>query len=470
MSIRAIRNLSTTSGQRARAWSRLGDCRYSRLASLLVLGGALTAGCADHASHTLPARTALDAGRGEQALAALDKELDVQRPEDVPAKVESDKVLFLLDRAMVLNQLERYKLVSRDLEIADKSLEILDFKRSTQDEIGKYLFSDETGPYRAPAYEKLLVNTINMECYLARGDLTGARIEARRLSVLERFFRDTNDPGEKLMGPGDYLAGFIFEKSGQSQEALRYYDGALALESYDSLTEPVARLLAQSSFKSARLEKLAAKAGDVKPAPPDTAEILVVVNYGRVPAKIAERIPIGLALTYASGAISPFDQDRANRLAAQGLVTWVNFPRLGKPQGAYDLPRFGVDGHSENLGNALAVDLAAKQVWDTVQGKVVASAITRTITRILAGQVVQKATGDGLLGFLLGLGTQATMTAADTPDTRSWSTLPARIAIGRVRVPAGKHTIDLFARGVHKRVTVSLEPGGWTMAMLTVLR
>ena len=436
----------------------------------MVLCGTLTAGCADHASHTLHARTALDAGQADQAIQSLNKELEVDRAEDLPAKVEGDKVLLLLDRAMILNQLERYKLVSRDLEIADKQLEILDFKRGTQDEIGKYLFSDQTGPYRAPGYEKLLVNTINMQCYLARGDLSGARVEARRLSVLERFFHDSGDAGQSLMGPGDYLAGFIFEKSGQPQEALRYYDDALSLGKFDSLAEAVARLSAQSSYKSPRLEKLIALAVESKETPSDFADVLVVVNYGRVPAKIAERIPIGLALTYASGAISPFDQDRANRLAAQGLVTWVNFPILGKPHGQYDNPKFGVDGHLQNLDDALAVDLAAKQAWDSVKGKVVASAITRMITRIIAGQAVQRATGNGLTGFLLGLGTQATMTATDTPDTRSWSTLPARIAIGRVRVPPGRHTIEIVSRGVHKRMTVNLEPGGWTMAMLTVLR
>jgi len=62
------------------------------------------------------------------------------------------------------------------------------------------------------------------------------------------------------------------------------------------------------------------------------------------------------------------------------------------------------------------------------------------------------------------------MTATDTPDTRSWSTLPARIAMGRLRVAPGRHTIDITARGVRKHVTVNLEPGGWTVAMLTVLR
>lgn len=437
-----------------------------------VLFGTLTLGCADHASHTLRARTALDAGNSKEALQLLNKELEVDRAEDVPAKLESEKVLLLLDRAMVLLQMERYQLASRDLQVADKQLEILDFSRGTQDELAKYLFSDQSGPYRAPAYEKLLVNTVNMQCYLARGDLAGARVEARRLSGLERFFRDTNDPGQKLMGPGDYLAGFIFEKSGNNDEALRYYDSALALGDYASLADPVRRLMPHASYQSARLEKLLAanpptKEGD---EPDKFAEVLVIVNYGRVPPKIAERVPIGLALTYASGALSPTDYARANRLAAQGLVTWVNFPRLGKPQGEYDRPELAIDGNGRRLDSALAIDRAAAAAWEDVQGKVVASAITRTIARIIAGQAVQKAAGDGLTGFLLGLGTQATMTAADTPDTRSWSTLPARIAIGRVRVAPGRHSIEVEARGMRKRVTVDLPPGGWSVAVLSALR
>lgn len=451
--------------------SRRATGRYLRLLLSLCWFGALTLGCADHASHTLRARTALDAGNPREAVHELNKELGVERAEDVPPKLESDKVLLLLDRAMVLAQLDQLKLASRDLEVADKQLEILDFKRGTQDELAKYLFSDQSGPYRAPAYEKLLVNTINMQCYLARGDLAGARVEARRLSVLERFFHDTGDAGEKLMGPGDYLAGFIFEKSNQPDEALRYYDGALALGDYPSLADAVSRLQSHSSYKSSRFDKLLADAPTSgSSADSDKfAEILVIVNYGRVPAKIAERIPIGLALTYASGAISPMDEGRANRLAAQGLVTWVNFPRLGNARGDYDTAAFGVDGQRQGLDGALAVDQAAKKAWESVQGKVVASAITRTIARIIAGQAVQKAAGNGLTGFLLGLGTQATMTAADTPDTRSWSTLPARITLGRVRVAPGKHTVELMARGTHKKFTFDLQPGAWSVAVLTVL-
>ena len=66
----------------------------------------------------------------------------------------------------------------------------------------------------------------------------------------------------------------------------------------------------------------------------------MIVNYGRVPAKIANRVPIGLALTIASSYMSPDSVSRANYLAAQGLVTWVNFPSLGKPRGTYGVPEF----------------------------------------------------------------------------------------------------------------------------------
>jgi hypothetical protein len=62
------------------------------------------------------------------------------------------------------------------------------------------------------------------------------------------------------------------------------------------------------------------------------------------------------------------------------------------------------------------------------------------------------------------------MTAVDTPDTRSWSTLPARIAFGRQQLPAGPHTVSLAVAGVQKRQIVNVQKHGWTVIVLTVLR
>jgi hypothetical protein len=430
--------------------------------------------CAGHAAQTAAARSALDAGHPQQALNELNKELDVKRAEDVPADIKNDKILFVLDRSMVLMQLGRYDLSSRDLEVSDKQLMVLDFSHGTSDDLKKYLFSDDSGPYRAPAYEKLLVNTMNMMNYLARGNMDSARVEARRMSVLTTYFKNSGEASKAFVAPGSYLAGFIFEKSGQADEALRYYDEALARTKFTNLDEAIRRLAAKSSYRSPRLESALSRTEDsgtdrATLTDEDSGELLVIINYGRVQAKVAERVPIGLALTYASGFISPYDAGRANRLAAQGLVTWVNYPSLGRPRGQWANPTFALDGHWQTLDGALAVDVAAQKAWEEVKGTVIASAITRMIARVVAGEAVRHTTKDNLLGFLLSLGTQATLTAVDTPDTRSWSTLPARIAIGRTRVKAGTHVVELTTSGERLRQKVTIKPGGWAAVVHTVL-
>jgi len=432
-------------------------------------------GCAGHAATTEEARSALDAGAPKGALAHLNEQLDVPSSEHLPTPLEDDQVLYVLDRAMVLQQLGQHRLASRDLEAADKQLMVLDFSRNTGDELGRFLFSDDSGPYRAPAYEKLLVNTMNMMSYLARRELSGARVEARRLNVLGSYFKNSGEEVRAFLGPGSYLAGFVFERSGRPDEALRHYDEALAVARFPSLAAPVQRLATLSGYRTPRLQAL------IDAAPPDSqvgtggataspSELLVIVNYGRVPAKVAERVPIGLALTYASTAMSPADRAQANRLALQGLVTWVNYPSLEKRRPAWDFPRVSVDQSPTQLDAALSVDGAARAAFEEVKGTIVAAAITRMIARVIAGEAVRKTTDDGVLGLLLSLGTQATLTAADTPDTRSWSTLPGFIAIGRQRVQPGTHVVRVTARGQVQDYRVDVPQGGYAALIHTVLR
>jgi hypothetical protein len=449
-------------GRRTRS-SRRGALALGALAILL---GA----CASHAESTKGARSALDVGRPREALKLLNEQLEVDSEKEVPPKIEGDKILYVLDRSVVEQQLGMFELSSRDLELGDKQVEVLDFSRGTLDDISKYLFSDDSGPYAAPAYEKLMINTLGMMNYLARGDLNGARIEARRFAVMQKFISDKQPKSQSMTSPGSYLAGFTFEKSAQPGEALRFYDEALAVGNYATLTSAVQRLAAQDSYRSPRLTKLIEAAPAPSDAEADWGDVLVIVNYGRVPAKIAQRVPIGLALTIASMYMSPESSARANYLAAQGLVTWVNYPTLGKPHGTYGAPEFTLSGRPLPLEGMVAVDIEAKKAWKELEGGIVASAITRLLTRIVAGETTRRATGGGVLGALLSLGTQATMTAIDTPDTRSWSTLPARIAFGRVRVPPGRQTVVLRVGGVEKQQVVDVPKRGWVVVPLTVLR
>ncbi|MGH7282652.1 MAG: hypothetical protein ACRELY_14085 [Polyangiaceae bacterium] len=446
------------------------------LAFGFVALAAMNVGCGGHTARTLAMRTALDAGDPHGAIAALDDELDVKSPKEMPKDIQGDNALLVLDRASIQQSIAQFQDSSRDFESADKAIDMLDLAHNAGDTIGQYVFSDSAGKYQAPPYEKLLINTLNMINYLERQDLNGAKIEARRLNVMQKYVADQlNEPKNSVLGLGGFLAGFAFEKSGDSDQALRYYDQALQFPGFDSLRGPVRAMLALSSYRTPRLSEI-----EQDPMPPsedstNEGELVVVVGYGRVPHKISNRIPVGLALTLFASDINPNDASAANKLAAQGLVTWVNFPTMGDEQGEYASPNCSVDNRSIDLGSTTNVTHEVKMEWHKMEGKIVASAITRMIARALVGQGIQTATGRGdnavgVIGLIASLGTQATLTALDTPDTRSWETLPARVGVARIRVPAGRHTIRLDARGVSRTQVIDIPKGGWKVVSLMALR
>ncbi len=442
------------------------------LASVLTAGFvSVLVGCSGHSERTLPVRTALDEGAPRAAIHALNKELEVDHDGDMPTKIEGDNALLVLDRASIQQSLAQWKLAQNDFQAADKAIDMLDLAHNAGDSIGTYMFSDSSGKYVAPPYEKLLINTLNMIDYLEEGDLSGAKIEARRLAVMQKYYADQlNARDNPILGLGGFLAGLAFEKAGDIDEALRWYDEALAFTGYDVLAPTIARLLPQGTYSSPRLKQAAARGQAEPPLADDEGEVIFVIGYGRVPHKIPKRIPIGLALTMVSGSISPGNYAMANKLAAQGLVTWVNYPTLAPGQGSYAIPQCVIDGQYVRLEEAVNVSQQVREEWKNIEGKVILSAITRLITRLAVGGGIQAATKGSLFGTLLSLGTQATMTALDTPDTRSWETLPARIAIARVRVKAGTHPTHLDARGVTRDQPLAVAKGGWSLVSLMALR
>jgi hypothetical protein len=448
-----------------------------RACAALVAVVALVAieGCASHSDRMLPIRTALDMGQPAHAVELLDHEMDVQRDTDVPSDLGSDHALFVLDRGSIQQSVSRFDKSKRDFETADKAIDMLDLAHDAKDTIGEYVFSGSSGKYQAPPYEKLLVNTLDMLNYLELRDLNGARVEARRLAVIQRYVSDQLHEGDNaVLGLGAFLAGVTFEKSDEVDEALRWYDESLRYTGFQSLSAPVRQLLARGSYRSPRLTALEAAGGGsgvVPLAGSGQGEVIFVIGYGRVPPKIGKRVPIGLALTLFADSLQPHDIAAANALAAQGLVTWVNYPTLGQERGGYAIPVCAVDGRYIQLEEAVDVADQVRAEWKKIEGKVVVSAITRLIARYAAGSLARSAAGrDSVLGLVLSLGTQATLTALDTPDTRSWETLPARVAIARIRLPAGRHRVHIDARGVMRDVDLLVEDGGWSVVSLMGLR
>lgn len=445
--------------------------RIRALAAALLTLTPWLVGCGGHEARTLKMRTALDVGDGKGAIKAINEELEVESDKKLPKDIKGDNALLVLDRGSIQQGLAQFDFSKQDFEAADKAIDMLDLAHNTGDSIGEYVFSGSSGRYQAPPYEKLLINTLDMLNYLEQRDLNGARVEARRLAVVQKYYRDTLvQPNNPVLGLGSLLAGFTFEKSGEIDEALRYYDEALGLGGYSALEDSVARLAPQGSYRSPRIKALLEK-GAREPQSEDSGEVFFVVGYGRVAHKVAERIPIGLALTLFADSISPANQTAANKLAAQGLVTWINFPTLAPGQGSYSIPSVRVDNGFVQLEEAVNVDREVRAEWKKIEGKIILSALTRLIARFAVGQGIQSAAGrDSVVGFIASLGAQATLSALDTPDTRSWETLPARVAVARVRLPAGRHRVLLDARGFQRSQEILVEKGGWSVVSLMALR
>jgi hypothetical protein len=444
-------------------------------------------GCAGLESRTRTALEALDHGAPLGAIAAFDAQLGVARPEDAPAP-RGDDALALLDRAAVLASLDRFDLSARDLGAVDRAVELLDLSPAAAEDVGRYLFSGGAGAYRAPGYEKLFINTLNLVNHLARHDLAAAGAEARRLAVVQRYLREH---GEEIgaAGLGSYLAGFAFEKAGDAGSALGVYDDALRYEPYESLRDPL-RALTQGRPRSRAIDALIAGRGPLPPvSETGEAEIVAVIAFGRVPQRETGRVPIGQAVSMIAGLMSPSSVAQATALAARGRVTSVSFPALRRGCGGYAIPTFFLDGKEQPIDEEADVESEVVATWRKELPAIVHAALTGTLARLAAGGALSGLTKAGLpgaaepslldapdtrgkqgAGFSLPGAATAEPGILDTPDTRSWATLPARITITRRRVPAGRHAVVLAARGWKKVTQVSLDPGGWAVVPLMALR
>lgn len=439
-------------------------------------------GCAGYAENVQAMRSSLLSGDKQEALKQANKAMKVKKPDELPEKLKGDAALLVLERGTIKQGLDQFKSSSKDFRAADQNLELLDLQRDTMGNIGKYLFSDDSTVYKAPAYEKLLINTLNMINYLALGDLEGARVEARRLRVMQDYLKNEESKQASLLGLGSYLSGFTFEMSGESEQALRHYDDALVNGAYPSLADPLGRLAGCTAYRSERIEALLGKgeggegACRVKPAGKGT--ILVIAGTGLSPHKVAKRIPIGAAIVIAGALLGAMQTAQAQRFAARGLLTFINFPVLEKTPDRFArvTTRLGQEIVPTEVG--LNVTEQVVQAWDSIKGKLMVAAITRMLTRIAASvateQAVKSAGGNSVGGLLAGLAVQGALTVADTPDTRSWVTLPSLIYLSRLEVPPGQHQVIVTFEGKGGRIqvtqTVTVKEGGFVVVPFSTMR
>ena len=438
------------------------------LSAALLLAGLLSSGCATYTDRMQAATLAVQSGAYATSLDALNKALRVDSEKELPRRWRGTDALTVLERSIVLQSLGRYDQSRRDLSAAEQEIELLDLRRNGVDALGKYLYSDASGKYKAPPSERLALNAINLLNYLADGDLDGAAVEARRFQAAREFLRSQDADAKGPASLGAYLAGYVFEKLGEGDRALRYYEEALeSAGALASLRGPVARLAPANAYRGPELEKLLAEGHEAPPRKSTMGEILVVTAVGRVPHKVPERIPIGAAVGLV-GTILTDDLSILERSAFKVLV----FPALQPVGSRLSSVAVAVDGESAPLELITDLGAAVTAEYEANKPQIIAAGLTRLLTRAAIAEGARAAgnQGDNALGVLAALATEAALVAADRPDTRSWTLLPGRVLATRVPVTPGDHVVEVAfgeAGTPPRQFDVTVAPGGFATIVVT---
>lgn len=449
------------------------------LVSLSLIWSVFSTGCASYTDRIREAQHAVASGDPEGAIKIVNKQMGVDTAQDHPENLKDLQILLLMERALFLQAIHDFEGSARDLMAADQRLEWLNIRGARGAQLIRFLYTDEAGQYLAPPHERLLLNIFNMINFLAMDELESARVEARRFDLLQTYYldQDFRELLPTILGLGNYLAGATFEASAEYEEATRFYMRARLQGTWPEQDEErLLDLIVLTGYAGSGL-------GDLRPAAQpfltrakdrapmsradfqkkyQAGDLLIVVQTGLSPFRRAQRIPLGSALLYS--ASSPYGtvyldhstRSQALHLQSQGLLTWLNLPVLthqGLPR--RQPVRVHLPGHQLRLADPISIAHQVEESWKIIDATATAAAISRAVVRALAGEASRVATDGiaqhsgaepltaGLLSWLVSLLVKGSMAAADTPDTRSWTALPAEIHLVRQRLEPGPQIVHV---------------------------
>jgi hypothetical protein len=387
-------------------------------AVLACLCGAF--GCAsDYVARTRPARAAYEAYRPDEALQRLEES---RGP-------EKDRLLYLLDKGMVLHAAGKYTESLGVLAEADRLSQDLDFT-SIGEETAAALTSERERTYRGEDFEKLMISVLQALNFAELGQDEDALVEVRRVDErLRKMVVEEKKPYEQL-AIARYLGGVLYEDQGDLDAAFIDYEAAYRLQpKLGPLAEPLVRLARQTGREELVRELLRAPgAADARPIGPGEGQVVVVIEAGRSPEKESLRHKVAAAQIIDI----PHYRDRGTALPALVVAGGRSVTAVGVTS-LSDVAKIHLD---DRVGRLLAKAL----VQTGVKAGVAAAVASET-----------KSEGLGALTFLL-------LAQLNQADLRSWLSLPAEFQLARLRLPVGKHKVTVETGGMRTEHPVEIRP------------
>jgi tetratricopeptide (TPR) repeat protein len=423
-----------------------------RAAALLIaLCVGLVAGCASYENRSMLIK---------QALVQQDYAAALQNVEKIGKS--SSELLYLYEKGLILHYQDRYAQSNEVFEQAEDLLEDL-YTKSVSREMAALVVKDDIAKYRGEPFEAVFVNYYKILNYLHLDDLEGALVECRRVNRKLQMINDAagddevpfeNDPFIQ------YLTAMVYDAAGDDNDAAVSYRVAVA--TYDSIGAdaglvPPWTLYCDAARNARRLgdfgesDDYAERAGRDCP---DSGDGAGVVNLFLEGGYVTHRVEQSIALPIYEDDDRDDDEHLARRMAerrhhARRKVRVTQVIKIAMPALAEDPMPFAhavVEARGDSSGieggefqSVLVDDLNvhARRAFAAEEGKI----LLRTIVRTLAKTAAQTKLGEKneAAGVLLNVFNVATETA----DTRSWTTLPQRILMSRLRLPEGTWDLDV---------------------------
>lgn len=381
---------------------------------------------------------------------------------------EKNALLYSLDRGMLLHFAGQYTESNQALETAKKTAQEL-FTKSVTAHLSTFLINDLMTPYYGEDFERALIYLFSALNYAALNQGEDALVECRQL---DSFFRALPFDGQRSAYQDDafarYLAGLLYEDRGETNDA--YISFMKSLEAYDAyatfyktprppdLKEDALRTARRLGF-SDKVTEIQRRWGTAPPAkaPPSagSGEVIVLNYLGLGPEKVDTFFEISVyngwpyveKVNTKSQDETQVEQARAvlRSVAADKMIR-IAFPKYQRIKAR--VQSVEVQTSSTTSTGFLVEDVGAIAVrnLDDRIARVRARAIARAVMKYLLAQKVGDAVGEKNnenLGFVVRALLQAASAATEVADKRSWRTLPDRILMARLTLPAGEQNLTL---------------------------
>ena len=378
---------------------------------------------------------ALAHGQIEQALASMGSESYSGR----------DRVVYQLDKAMMLAMLGQYAQSNTVFESAKQAMQQLSATSITEN-ITAVTINEATRSYAGQPYEQLLVHAYKALNYLALDDPNAARVEILQADVKMREWAAAQElEGIKASTFVRYLAGIVYEINQEWSDALIAYRKA-----YQTLHENATGI---PDFLKKDLLRLTAAQG-LDDEHQKFARQFNVEDWLTL-AEVREQAQV--ILIHHQGLVSRIQQHSVLHFSPE-----LNYSvRISTPYYPTYLPY--VWGAELHVGSSRSISSVIESIDQLARDNLSARlpGITlRTVARVVAKKTAAKEAGkdNSLAGLLVDFAGIVTEIA----DTRSWSSLPATIQVARVVVPSGEHRLMIPGQRPIEAIDaqrISLRPG-----------